>query len=463
MTAPVAIAEELSDTGEFLDGVAAIVNEGVVLKTQLYDQLDVIRKNAAQQGLQLPPADILEEQVLERLIVSEIQLQRANRIGLNVSDEMLNQSIAGIAAQNNVPFEEMPRVLAEDGVDYAEFRRSLREEITLSQLRRIEVGQSINVTEREIEQCIADLEGNVVANSEYELSHILLTVPEAAGAEEVAEVEALANQIYAQIQNGADFRELAVRYSKGPTALEGGSLGRMQGQQVPTVFVDVLQDMNKGDVSTPIRAASSFHIVKVDDLRSAVQRSEVNQAKVRHILVQPNEIIDDATAKQRLEEALEKIRAGADFGEQAKLLSDDPGSANLARVTRELRARERPVIAVARAGAGVNNIPVEACSKRGIVVFNTPGANANAVKEIVTAALLLSSRRIVAGMNRVQELTGFEDAESLAKQLEKEKKAYGGSEIIGRTLGVIDDGIWPEHPSFADDGSFSAPPIRART
>ena len=329
MTAPVAIAEELSDTGEFLDGVAAIVNEGVVLKTQLYDQLDVIRKNAAQQGLQLPPADILEEQVLERLIVSEIQLQRANRIGLNVSDEMLNQSIAGIAAQNNVPFEEMPRVLAEDGVDYAEFRRSLREEITLSQLRRIEVGQSINVTEREIEQCIADLEGNVVANSEYELSHILLTVPEAAGAEEVAEVEALANQIYAQIQNGADFRELAVRYSKGPTALEGGSLGRMQGQQVPTVFVDVLQDMNKGDVSTPIRAASSFHIVKVDDLRSAVQRSEVNQAKVRHILVQPNEIIDDATAKQRLEEALEKIRAGADFGEQAKLLSDDPGSANL--------------------------------------------------------------------------------------------------------------------------------------
>lgn len=328
-TAPVAIAEELSDTGEFLDGVAAIVNDGVVLKTQLYDQLNVIRRNAERQGLQLPPADVLEEQVLERLIVAEIQLQRADRIGLTVSDEMLNQSIAGIAAQNNVPFEDMPRVLAEDGVDYAEFRRSLREEITLSQLRRIEVGQSINVSEREIEQCIADLEGNVVANSEYELSHILLTVPEAASADEVAEIEALANQVYAQIQNGADFREMAVRYSKGPTALEGGSLGWMQGQQVPTIFVDVLQDMEKGDISTPIRAASSFHIVKVDDLRSAVQRSEVNQAKVRHILVQPNEIIDDATAKQRLDEALEKIRAGEDFGEQAKLLSDDPGSANL--------------------------------------------------------------------------------------------------------------------------------------
>lgn len=329
LSVPVAGADELSESGEFLDGVAAIVNEGIVLKTQLFEQLEIIRANAARQGLQLPPADILEEQVLERLIITEIQLQRAARIGLNVSDEMLNQSIAGIAAQNNVSFEDMPRILAADGLDYAEFRRSLRDDITISQLRRIEVGQSISVTEREIEQCIADLEGNVVANSEYELSHILLSVPESASAEEVAEVEALANQIYAQIRNGADFRELAVRHSKGPTALEGGSLGWMQGQQVPTVFTDVLQDMGQGDVSAPIRAASSFHIVKVDNLRSAVQRSEVNQARVRHILVQPNEIIDDATAKQRLEEALARIRAGEDFGEQAKLLSDDPGSANL--------------------------------------------------------------------------------------------------------------------------------------
>jgi peptidyl-prolyl cis-trans isomerase SurA len=327
--APVSVADELSDTGEFLDGVAAIVNEGVVLKTQLYDQLEMIERNAAREDLQLPPPDILTDQVLERLIVNEIQLQRADRIGLQVSDEMLNQSIANIAAQNGVPFEEMPRLLAADGVEYAEFRRSLREEITLSQLRRIEVGQSIDVTEREIEQCIADLEGNVVANSEYELSHILLPVPESASSDEVAEAEALANQIYAQIQNGADFREMAARYSKGPTALEGGSLGWMQGQQVPTLFTDVLQDMGKGDVSEPIRAASSFHIVKVDDLRSAVQRSQVNQARVRHILVAPNEIIDDATAKQRLDEALVKIRAGEDFGEQAKLLSDDPGTANL--------------------------------------------------------------------------------------------------------------------------------------
>jgi len=205
----------------------------------------------------------------------------------------------------------------------------LREEITIEQLRRIEVGQSINVAEREIEQCVADLEGNVVANSEYELSHILLTFPEAAGDDQIGEKEALANQIYTQVQEGTDFRELAVRYSDGPTALEGGSLGWMQGAQVPTLFTDVLQDMGAGDVSEPIRTASSFHLVRIDDLRSAVERSEVNQSKVRHILVMPNELVDDATAKQRLDETLEEIRGGADFGEQAKLLSDDPGSANL--------------------------------------------------------------------------------------------------------------------------------------
>ena len=327
--APVAIADELSETGEFLDGVAAIVNEGVVLKSQLYEQLETIKERAAAQGMQLPPADVLEEQILERLVLAEIQLQRADRIGLSVADEMLNRSIAAIAQQNGVSFEEMPRLLAEDGMEYGEFRRTLREEITISNLRQMEVGQSIIVSEREVEQCIADLEGNVVANSEYALSHILLTLPEGASADQVSEVEQLANQIHAQIANGADFREMAARHSAGPTALEGGSLGWMQGQQVPTLFTDVLQTMGRGDVSPPIRAASSFHIVKVDDLRSAVERSEVNQANVRHILIMPNEIIDDATAKQRLEEALRKIRAGEDFGEQAKLLSDDPGSANL--------------------------------------------------------------------------------------------------------------------------------------
>ncbi|MCG8369262.1 MAG: peptidylprolyl isomerase [Proteobacteria bacterium] len=328
LAAPVAAAE-LSDTGEFLDGIVAVVDEGVVLESQMREQLRTIVERARAEGMQLPPQDVLEEQVLERLILTEVQLQRAERIGLQVSDQMLNQAIASIAAENGVEFEDMPRLLEQDGLSYADFRRSLRKEITVDQLRRIEVGQAIEVSEREIEQCIADLEGNVVANSDYELSNILLTLPESASNEEIEETETLAGQIYAQLQNGADFREMAARYSKHENALTGGHLGWFQGQQVPTLFTDVLQDMGAGDVSEPIRAAGSFHIVRVDNLRSAIERSEIEQASVRHILITPDEIIDDATAKQRLEEALEKIREGADFSEQAKLLSDDPGSANL--------------------------------------------------------------------------------------------------------------------------------------
>jgi peptidyl-prolyl cis-trans isomerase SurA len=272
---------------------------------------------------------VLEEQILERLILNEIQLQRAERIGLVVSDAMLNDSIRRIAEQNGGRFEDMPALLAKDGVNYADFRRTLRDEITVEQLRRIEVAQSIVVSDREIEQCIVDLETNVVVNSDWELSHILLPINASAAGDEQADTEQLANEIYTRLEDGADFRELAARYSKGPTALEGGSLGPMAGQSVPTLFAETLPGMQAGDISEPFRRGSSYHIVKVDNLRSAVQQSEVNQVKVRHILVTPNEIIDDDTAKQRLDEALQKIRAGEDFGEQAKLLSDDPGSANL--------------------------------------------------------------------------------------------------------------------------------------
>lgn len=325
--APAVAAEELSESGEFLDGVAAIVNEGIVLKSQLRDQLAMILRQADTEQIQLPPANVLQDQVLERLILGEVQLQRAARIGLHVSDQMLNQAIERVAQQNDVRLEDMPALLAKDGINYADFRRDLRDEITLEQLRRIDVGQRINVSPREIEQCIADLEDNVVVNSDYSLSHILVSLPEAASAEHIEEVRAKLDDIYQQIMDGADFRAMAIRYSEGSTALEGGALGWMPGEQVPTLFIDVIATLEAGEISKPFRSASSFHLVKVNELRSALQRSEINQVKARHILVTPNEIIDDATAQQRLDDALTRIKDGEDFAEFAKLLSDDPGSA----------------------------------------------------------------------------------------------------------------------------------------
>jgi len=329
--ASVATSDELSQTGEFLDGVAAIVNEGVVLKSQVRDQTAMIIQRASQSDppMPLPPANILREQLLERLIVTEIQLQRAERIGLQISDQMLNEAIGRIAASNGVAFDDMPAILAQDGVDYATFRSELRDEITLEQLRQIDVGRRIQVSQREIEQCVADLEGNVVVNSDFNLSHILISLPESATGDQIADAQQKVADIHKQLQDGANFGEMAIRYSDAQTALEGGMLGWMKGSQLPTMYTDVVAAMANGDFSEPFRGSSSFHLVKVNDMRSADQRSEVNQVNVRHILVTPNEIIDDETAVQQLNDALERIGEGEEFEEIAKLLSDDPGTAQL--------------------------------------------------------------------------------------------------------------------------------------
>jgi peptidyl-prolyl cis-trans isomerase SurA len=325
-TAP--LAEEMSETGEFVDGVAAVVNEGVVLKSELDRQQDLIIMRATEQGIQLPPAHILQEQVLERLILEEIQMQRADRIGIQISDQMLNTAIAQIAENAGFKFEDMPSILAQDGVEYGEYRRDMRKQMILEQLKRIDVVNRISVTPREIQQCIADLEDNAVVNSNYNLSHIFVSVPASATNDQFAEAEALADDIYQQLADGADFGELAIRHSNGETALQGGNLGWRPGDQMPTLFFDVVGEMVGGDVSQPIRAVSGYHIVKVNEVQGINQKSEIEQTRIRHILVTPDQIIDEETAKQRLEDALERIRGGEDFGEVAKLLSDDPGSAN---------------------------------------------------------------------------------------------------------------------------------------
>jgi peptidyl-prolyl cis-trans isomerase SurA len=327
--APLAVAEELSSTGEFLDGVAAVVDDGVVLKSQLTEQIMLITQRAESQNIPLPPAAELQAQILERLILTEVQLQRADRMGLRISDQMVNESIGRIADQNGVKFEDMPAILAADGIDYAAFRRDLREEITLEQLRRADVGNRIGFSERELEMCIADLEDNVVINSDYNISNITLSMPEAASGAIIEETLAEADLIISRLKDGADFAALAIRYSDAQNALDGGALGWLSGEQLPSLYINLVAELKAGDVTDPIRAPNSFHIVKVNDLRSAVEQSQEDQVLVRHILVTPNEIIDAETAKQRLDDAVTRIGEGEDFGEIAKLLSDDPGSANL--------------------------------------------------------------------------------------------------------------------------------------
>ncbi len=322
------LAEEMSTTGVFVDGVAAIVNEGVVLKSELNRQTELIAMRAKEGGMTLPPDDVLQEQVLERLIVEEIQMQRAGRIGIQVSDQQLNAAIALIAQNAGVQLDEMPDILGAEGIDYGEYRRDMRRQMILEQLRRIDVVQRISVSPREIQQCVDDIEDNVVVNSDFDLSHILISVPESANSKQFSEAQIEADLVYSKLLEGADFGELAIRHSDSQTGLEGGNLGWRKGDQLPTLFSSVVGNMQAGDFSLPIRAISGFHLVKVNEIRGVNQKSEIDQMFVRHILVSPNEIIDDETAKQRLEDAYERIQDGEDFGEVAKLMSDDPGSAN---------------------------------------------------------------------------------------------------------------------------------------
>ncbi len=323
-----ASADELSTSGDMLDGIAAIVNDGVVLKSELNIQTETISKRATDQGIPLPPTNVLREQVLESLVMKQIQLQRAERIGIQVSDQMLNGAIASVAEQNGREFEEMPEILAADGISYAVYRRELRDQLILDQLKRIDVVGRISVAPREIEQCLEDLEDNVVANSEYNLSQIFISVADTKTAEDYAESETEANFVHTQLLNGSSFAAMAIRYSDRENALDGGGLGWRKGDQLPTIFADVVGSMSAGDFSEPIRAVSGYHLVKVNDLRGVSQRSEVEQTKIRHILITPDQIIDDATAQQQLKEAIVQIISGDDFGEVAKLLSDDPGSVN---------------------------------------------------------------------------------------------------------------------------------------
>ena len=322
----VLLAQEILNRESILDSIVAIVDEGVVLESQLNTQIAIVKQRAEKDGFELPERKIIEEQILEQLILEEIQLQRAERIGIRVSDQMLNGAISMIAEQNNTSFEKMPEMLARDDIDYGEFRRDLRKQLTLEQLRDIDVISRITASNRELSQCLEIIENNIVNDSEYNLSHILISVPESATADQYSKAENEAYEVINQLGSGASFSEMAITYSDSETSLDGGSLGWRKGNQLPTLFLDVIGTLEKQEFSQPIQSVSGFHIIRVNDFRQNISRSEIEQTEVRHILVIPNQIIDNETAKQKLEEAREQILNGEKFGEVAKLLSEDPGS-----------------------------------------------------------------------------------------------------------------------------------------
>ena len=240
--AALAQTRDMSSTGVALDRVIAVVNEGLVLQSQLDAQSALIADRLQSQGSQLPPADVIRQQVLERLILQEIQVQRAERLGVQVSDEMLNEALRDVAKRNNIEFEQMPTALEQQGVDYASYREEMRREIMLSMLRQRDVFPRIYVSPREVEQALERDASQAGVNTEYDVSHILLSLPESATTEEMSKVEALARDIHGRAAGGEDFGQLALAYSKAQSALERGKLGWRRMGQLPQFIGDLVDE-----------------------------------------------------------------------------------------------------------------------------------------------------------------------------------------------------------------------------
>jgi peptidyl-prolyl cis-trans isomerase SurA len=327
--AALAQTRDMSSSGIALDRVIAIVNEGIVLQSQLDTQSALIAERLRGQNTQLPPADVIRQQVLERLILQEIQVQRATRLGVQVPDEMLNEALRDVAKRNNIDFEQMPAALEQQGIDYASYREEMRREIMLTLLRQRDVYPRIYVSPRELEQALERDASQAGVNTEFDVSHILLSLPESATTEEMAKVEDLARDIHRRAVTGEDFGQLALAYSKAQSALERGKLGWRRLNQLPQFIGDLVVNMKAGDVSDPVRTPTGFHIVRLDGTRGGESGPVmVEQIHARHILMRPNEVQDDATTRQRLGAVRDRILAGEDFAALASVTSEDPGSAS---------------------------------------------------------------------------------------------------------------------------------------
>ena len=312
--------------GEMLDRIAAIVNDGLVLKSELDAQMDAVTKRLQEQKVELPSQSVLKQQVLDRLILQEIQTQHAKRVGLTVSDEQLNGALQEIAGRNKIPFDQLPTALAAQGVDYKAYREAMRKELTLSTLRQRDVIAHINVTPHELEQFLTRQQTSA-ANDEFNVSHILLSLPEAATPEQLEEITHKAQDLAARASKGEDFGQLAIANSNSQTALDGGSLGWRKGTQLPEFILQLVTKMKAGEVSEPVRTPSGFHIVKLNERRSGEAQVIINQVHVRHILMKPNELDDDETVRQKLSKLRDRIMKGEDFAGIASTSSADPGSA----------------------------------------------------------------------------------------------------------------------------------------
>ena len=318
---------ELATNGAMLDRVVAIVYDGVVLNSDLDAEVAAVTERLHEQKLEPPPQNVLRQQVLERLVVQEIEVQRATKAGIKVSDENVNAALQDVAKRNNLTLSQLPEALAKQGIEYANYREEIRREITLSLLRQRDVLQRISVTPHEIDQFLEKQSKLPAAGSEYNVSHILIAVGQEASPTQQEAAAKRATDVYERAKGGEDFAKLAVAYSNSQTAFEGGSLGWRKGSELPTFLTDVVAKLKPGEVSEPLRTPTGYHIVRLNEVRGAAGKSMEAQVHTRHILMKTTDLADDATVKQKLSVLRERVLKGEEFAGLAQTNSEDPGSA----------------------------------------------------------------------------------------------------------------------------------------
>jgi len=310
---------------ELIDRVVAVVDSGVIMESQLNSRVEEILIRLKNDKAELPPLNLLEEQVLDRLIIEEIQLQLADRAGIKISDSELNQTLSRVSSQNNLSLEEFRLKLEAEGTSYKSFRDTIKKELIIQRVQRGKVGAKIDISEQELENFINSEEGRTQLAEQYNVQHILLSVKSGLSEIEIEAIENEAVSLLERLENGESFEKLAASYSAGQKALEGGFLGWRTSAELPSLFAEVVSGLTVGEVAQPVRSGAGFHILKLTDKRGNTVKF-LDQTLARHILVQPSEIRTENQAEMLINDIYKRLKEGEDFKQLARQFSEDPGS-----------------------------------------------------------------------------------------------------------------------------------------
>lgn len=308
-----------------LDRVVAVVDNRAITQTELDSRVNDVQVRSQAAGMRLPEADVLNRQIIDQLISETLQLEMADRYGVQVSDQEVNASIGNIIQNAKLTEQQFVQQLASEGVSINEFRASIRRQLTMRSITEGLVSRRIRISEQEVDNFLKSADAQFWVSPDYHLGHILVALPSSPSSEAILQAEEKATALYEKLSAGANFAEVAIAESNGPSALQGGDLGWRKSAELPTLFAEMLPALSNGEVTKPTRSQAGFHIIKLYESRGG-QKQIVNQTRARHILVKTSEILDDAKAEAKLKDIRQQILNGADFAELAKTHSEDIGS-----------------------------------------------------------------------------------------------------------------------------------------